>query len=128
MKIFLFADLRVKDIRKEFEKEFPYLKIEFLRKKSPAQPDVSKFETVSPNCKLIDVMGVMKEGEIVINGSETVAELKQSLQSKFNLPIQISPKTCTGRIATTYSDHLTLARQNRIGREACKAMYDEVVL
>ena len=128
MKIFLSADSIVKDIRKEFEKEFPYLKIEFLRKKTPSGPGVTKFEFAPANCKLIDVSGVMREGEIVINGNLEVAELKQMLRSKFNLPARIFPKTCTGSIETIYTDSLSLARLNRMGREACKAKYDEVVL
>ena len=128
MKIFLSADQKIRDVRKEFEREFPYLKINFIRRKNSEHGSFPRTEIAPSNSKLIDISGIMKEGEIEISGNQTVAEVKQMFQSKFYLPVQVFRKICNGMIETSSTDHLTLAKQNRMGRQACKARYDEAVL
>jgi len=128
MKIFLSSSRKVIDVRREFEREFPYLKIEFARKINELQKDSTGDEFVSSTSKLINVSGIMREGNIIIRSTQTVNEIELLFQSRHFLPIQIFRRTMYGWIATADTGYLTLAKQNRLGREACNAMYDEEVL
>ena len=128
MKTFLSSDLKVKDVKREFGREFLYLKIEFARKKHELQKGSAGDEFVSSTSKLINVSGIMREGEIIIRSTQTINEIEQLFQSKFYLPVKIFQKTMSGWIETTETSYFSLAKQNRMGREACNAMYDEEVL
>ena len=128
MKLFLSPDLKVNKVKREFEREFPYLKIEFARKKNELLPESPVAEIISPARKLINVSGIMREGEIIIKSTQTVNEIVQLFQSKFFLPVQIFRKTMCGWVETTDTGDFSLAKNNRIAREVCNAMYDEEVL
>ena len=129
MKLPLLHNIKIKDIKREFEKAFPYLKLEFFRKMHDIEKGNSIKDIVSENATLIDVTGVMKEGEIKIRPWHTVAEIEQLFQSKFNLPVQIFRKTRYSWIETTKTDQLSLEKQNRMGRETCDATsYKDVLL
>ena len=128
MKLHLSPDAKITDITKQFKKAFPYLKLEFFRKKHKIQEGNTNKEMISQHATLIDVTGVMKEGEVEISPGQTVAEVEQLFQSKFNLPVQIFRRAKHSWIETTKTDQLTLQTQNGMGREASNAIYDEVAL
>ncbi|MGZ8537369.1 MAG: hypothetical protein ACXWV9_03850 [Flavisolibacter sp.] len=128
MKIQLSHNVKIRDIKKEFEKSFPYLKLEFFKKKHGIEKGNPYKDMVFDDATLLDVTGVMREGEIAIRPWQSVAEVEQLFQSKFNLPVQIFRKTRHSWIETTKSDHQTMQYQNKMGREACDAMYRKNVL
>lgn len=127
MKLYLSSNVKIKDIQKKFKNSFPYLKLEFFKKHAFAKGNPNN-NIVSANSTLIDVTGVTIDGEIQIKGRQTVAELEELFQSRFNLPVQIFRKIRYSWIDITKTDHLQLQKHNIMGREACSSMYDEVVL
>jgi hypothetical protein len=128
MKIYLSAEWKIKDVKKKFEKSFPYLKLEFFRKKHAPGKGNLKMDIVPGSATLIEISGVMKEGEIEINPRQTVADVEQCFQNCFNLPVQVFRKTKFSWIETTRTDRLTLENQNLIGRQACDAIYEREIL
>jgi hypothetical protein len=128
MKLNLSADTRIKDIRDAFNRQFRYLQIEFF--KNPHRPGQANplNEKLPHNATLLDINGVMKEGEIIISSRHTVEEIEQRFQRFFHLPVQIFRKTRFGWLETTKTDRLTLYEQNQMGRDACHAMYELEVL
>ena len=128
MKLYLSPESRIKEIKKSFEQYFPYLKLEFFSKKHDLRQGNPKKDIVFDTATLIDVTGVMREDEIEISFNETVAELEQLFQNKFNLPVQVFRKTKYSWIETTKTDNLTLGKQNRMGKDACGARFDFPIL
>lgn len=128
MKLHLTSDIRIRDIQKEFKKSFPYLKLEFMRRKQDREKTNPNADVIPSNANLIRLAGVMKEGEIEIKPNQTVAELKQIFQSGFNLPVQVFRKNRSSWVETNKTDQQSLIKQNVMGREACNAMYEKDVL
>ena len=128
MKLYLSPETRIKEIKKSFQEYFPYLKLEFFREKHKPEEGNSKKDIIVDSATLIDVTGVMKEGEVNITSDETVEDLEQLFQNKFNLPVQVFRKTRYSWIETTKTDNLTLGKQNRMGKDACGARFDFPIL
>ena len=55
MKLYLSSDLKIKDVKRRFEKEFPYLKIEFVSKSYMTKEDLLQNEILLPHNSLIRV-------------------------------------------------------------------------
>ena len=104
------------------------MKLEFFKKKHGIEKGNPSKDIVSDNATLLEVTGVMKEGQIEIKPGHTVAELEQLFQSGFNLPVQVFRKTRFSWLETTKSDHLSLQKQNRMGKEACDVSFAKNVL
>ena len=128
MKLYLSSDLKIKDVKRRFEKEFPYLKIEFVSKSYMTKEGLLRNEILLPDNSLIRVSGVIRNGEITIMGNQTADEIAELFRTKFYLPVQIFRKTRSGWIEITRTNQFTMAKQNRVGRVACNAIYDEEVL
>ena len=128
MKLYISAEAKIKEIANIFQERFPYLKLVFFKSKHGLLEGSSRKDIIPSNSTLIEAAGAMKEGELEIKPQQTVAEVEQAFQKKFNLPVQIFRKARFSWIETTMTDQLTLARQNSMGRAACGAIYDEEVL
>lgn len=118
MKLYISANLKVGDIKEAFHAEFPFLKLEFFKKKHKTGEGTLLSEIKTDDTLLVDILGVMREGEIEITPTQTVNELEQLLQRKYNLPVQVFRQMGNLWIETTETDKFTLERQNRIGQEA----------
>src|ERR1044072_1998464 len=104
MKISLAASTRIIDVKKAFNTRFPYLKLEFFNKKHlPGKISPAK-QKLPENALLIDVTGVMREGEIEITATNKAQDIEQQLQKRFNLPVQVFRRTRNGWMETTRTD------------------------
>jgi len=93
----------IKDIQKEFNEIYPFLKIELVGKGQPALKVVTG-STFASNCQHIDV-----------SGGRTVAELENDFIHFFNLPIQVFRRAGTLWIETSLTHDWSLEQQNREG-------------
>jgi len=128
MEMFLNASSRIKDIKRAFNTRFPYLKLEFFSKKHLPGIISPTNQVIPEQAKLIDVTGVMREGEIEITAGKTVSQIERLFQEKFNLPVQVFRRTRSDWVETTRTDSFTLGKQNRMGKEESHAIYDTEVL
>jgi hypothetical protein len=121
MKILLQSNRKVGDIREEFNNSFPYLQLVFLTKKEDAKGVVAT-EEIEPGARLIEVSGILKEGDIEIRSTETVKEVERRFEKQYGLPVRILRKQKGVWLDTIVTDDLTLHEQNTWGREASKPL------
>ena len=121
MKIQLYSNRKVEEITEEFNSSFPYLKIVFVNRIDNTKA-ASVIEEVEPTARLIDVTGVLKEGEIDIRPTDSIKEVEQRFEKQYGLPVQIFRKQNGVWMDTDVTDDLTLHEQNTWGREASKPL------
>jgi hypothetical protein len=124
MELLLTNTTPIKKINRDFQKAFPYLKLEFYRHKHKPE-ETSEWEQNYPaHAILEEVAGHIRNGAIKIVATDTVADLEQRFQDEFGLPAQVFRKTGDLWVETTDTDHLTLEKQNKIGETACRPRYN----
>lgn len=116
MKITLCSQKTISEVKQEFTKTFPFLKIEFFKKKHHPGQGSPIWEEVEPSHQLIDVSGVLKEGAIELEPTDTVKAVEQKFQYQYGLPVQIFRRQNGLWMETTVTDDLTLREQNTLGR------------
>ncbi|HEY6954945.1 MAG TPA: hypothetical protein VI385_06845, partial [Flavisolibacter sp.] len=99
----------------------PYLQLVFLSKKEDAKGVVAT-EEIEPGARLIEVSGILKEGDIEIRSTETVKEVERRFEKQYGLPVRILRKQKGVWLDTIVTDDLTLHEQNTWGREASKPL------
>lgn len=90
----------IDEIQREFNRTYPYLKIEFGQKKN-GRGAIEK----------------IPDGAIEMNESTTVQQLQKSIKLLFGMPAQILRKSGKIWLETTMTDHWTLLQQNQHGEE-----------
>jgi hypothetical protein len=122
MKIILQSERTIGEVKEEFNRVYPFLKIEFFTKSSDPGRDSPGSEEIDSSTELIDVTGVLKEGAIDINPTDTVKEVEKKFEHQYGLPVHIFRKQKGVWLGTTITDDLTLQEQNTWGREASKPL------
>ncbi|MFZ1329057.1 MAG: hypothetical protein WBB20_02650 [Chitinophagaceae bacterium] len=107
----------ISDIQKEFNKAFPFLKIEFFNNKSFSRTEFSAQQIIAANRRIVDTQLAIKDGDIQINEEMKVIELEKLFKDKFKLAVQVFRKSGNLWLETTMTDNWTLAQQNNHGRE-----------
>ncbi len=120
MKILLHSNRTVEEIKEEFITIFPYLRIAFFTKKQESEGAIN--EEVDPSTQLIEVSGILKEGNIEINPTDTIKEAEQKFEKQYGLPVHIFRKQKDVWMNTNITDDLTLQEQNTWGRETSKPL------
>ncbi|ANE49576.1 hypothetical protein [Flavisolibacter tropicus] len=118
MQLYLAPTTKVGDVKEAFHLEFPFLKLEFFKSKHQPGKGTPLSDKATDYTLLVEVLGVMREGDIDIIPSQSVNEVEQLFQRKFNLPVQVFRKMGNLWIETTETDNLSLEHQNEMGREA----------
>lgn len=121
MKILLHSNRTVEEIEQEFNNSFPYLKIVFVSKESESD-GTSAIGEVDHSASLIEVSGVLKEGDIDIKSTDTIKDVEQKFEKQYGLPVHIFRKQKGVWMDTSITDDLTLHEQNTWGREASKPL------
>lgn len=114
MKIFLSSESNLRDVNREFQNQFPFLKLTFYRQEH--QPEqTSLFGTKLSSKTTLKNISTLLPGYINIDPMDTVAEVEQRFQNKFGLPVQIFRRTGDVWVETVQTDNLTLLKQNSLG-------------
>jgi hypothetical protein len=121
MKILLHSNRTVEEIKEEFSTIYPYLCIVFFTNKEDAE-GVMITEEAGPSTELIEVSGILKEGDIEIKSTDTIKEVEQKFEKQYGLPVRIFRKQKGMWVGTSITDDLTLHEQNTWGREASKPL------
>ena len=128
MKLYLFPETLIKEVKKAFTKEFPYLKVEFLQKPPSLKVNSFKKEVVPDSATLLEATGATKEGEIEIRPQQTIAEIEQLFQNKYYVTVRVFRKTRHSWIEASRTADFTFQEQNTMGREACEELYGPMIL
>ena len=118
MELKLFRNTVIRDLKRQFSKTFPYLKIEFFwQEHRPGEGSRLK-QKIGDNVVLADINSIKKEGSFSFGAEIPVADFEQRLQKEYGLPVQVFRKAGEIWIETIQTDNLSLAKQNNMGESA----------
>jgi hypothetical protein len=123
MKIYIDDSIIVKDIKKEFSKAYPFLKIEFFRHPHNMGKTSPKEEMVDAMLPVSEIRTNHETGYMDISRERTVAALENDFWQQFGLSVQVFRKSGYLWIETSLTDSWTLARQNEEGFQLSDAMH-----
>lgn len=126
MEIVLTYQETVKDIKKQFNNAFPYLKLEFFCEPHVVGQGSPYQKLVPPSTLLGEINGILREGEMTLTPQDTVKDVEQGFQRSFGLPVQVFRKQKDVWLETTSTDYLTLEEQNEMGRRASEVAVRQV--
>lgn len=119
MKIIISNEQPVSLIREQFNRLFPYLKIEFFSALHvPGQTSALK-DRQPRDRKIGELRELKSTGEMTIRPDMTVQELEQQFAGKYGLGVQVLRRFGNTWLETARTDSWTLSRQNEQGRSDC---------
>jgi len=118
MTITITKDRIIKDIQREFNQEFPYLKIEFFKKGFQNVRLANKETGLSREMMVgLNTMGGTSLDGLQITGEMTVKELERKCEEALGLSVHVYRKSGNLWLETTMTDNWTLDQQNETGRQ-----------
>lgn len=117
----MFIEINDKDtldyIQQRFSSAFPYLRLEFIRKKLPfSTPGASVKHPITLLDKtLAESRTTTKEGTITISPAMTISQLEKSFTEIYGISTQVLRQSGNIWLVTTVTDKWTLEEQNMQG-------------
>jgi hypothetical protein len=106
--------VQVSEIKKKFSEQFPFLKIEFFKKKHKIDQGSLKKDIITDD---FVISASEKDNAIMFSENMLVSELEKQFDEKFKLSAQIFRKSGKTWLETTYTDSWSLKKQNEEGLE-----------
>ncbi|MEK7224207.1 MAG: hypothetical protein AAB221_00805 [Bacteroidota bacterium] len=107
----------ISDIQKDFNKVFPFLKLEFFNPRQVARAGFTARQILPNTKKIGDSQLAITDGQIEIAENMKVKDLEKLLKDQFSLAVQVFRKSGNLWLETTMTDNWTLLQQNTHGRE-----------
>ena len=117
VKIEIASNRTVSELQKDFNKVFPFLKIEFFKAPYKSGTLLPASKLVRHDMTLSQFRQVDKQGELELNPEWTVAKLEQELWESYELSVQVFRKSGSLWIETSLTDSWTLRQQNYEGEQ-----------
>lgn len=115
--IAIHSTTKIAQLQEEFNKTFPFLKLEFFKHAHKAQEGNARQDLISPADSAQTVSRKESNENVLIHEDMTVSELEQLLSHYFGLSAQVFRKSGRSWLETTVTDDWTLKRQNEQGYE-----------
>lgn len=115
MKISINDSRKISEIQEEFNKQYPYLKLEFFSRPHKTGAASPKKMMKSNTKTLGECRTKHNDGTITISPKLTVAELEQKFSEVYGLSLQVFRKSGSVWLETTVTDKWTLEEQNSQG-------------
>jgi hypothetical protein len=107
----------ISDIQKEFNENFPFLKIEFFKTKSFSRSEFMAHQIIPSQRKIGESQQSITDGDIEIEADMKVKDLEKIFKDQFSLAMQVFRKSGNLWLETTMTDGWTLQQQNDHGYE-----------
>jgi hypothetical protein len=107
----------ISEVQAEFNKAFPFLKLEFFQNKIFRQNNGEPAVRMAHNRKIGDCQASITDGEIEVTNELTVRELERKFKNELSLDVQVFRRSGTLWLQTTMTDGWTLEKQNEHGME-----------
>jgi hypothetical protein len=120
MKILINDRRKIHAIQEDFNKQFPYLKLEFFSKPHKVGGASPKKIMKVPGKTLGECRTIHDSGTMTITPQMTVADLEQNFRDVYGLSVQVFRKSGKVWLETTITDAWTLEEQNRQGESLSK--------
>ena len=111
-------DMKIKDIQQAFSKLFPALKVEFFSGRHTVGEGSPIRTRLDAELTLAQVRSAHTEGEFIIRGDISVAQLEREFFERFGLNTQILRRSGNLWMQTTATDSWTLEEQNQKGSDS----------
>lgn len=106
--------VKVSEIKQVFNSQFPYLKIEFFKKKHKVIQGSLKKDVITDDF----IIQSSKSDNAIMFGEDTlVSDLENQFQENLKLSAQIFRKSGKTWLETTFTDSWSLKKQNQEGME-----------
>jgi hypothetical protein len=110
-------DRRVGEIQEEFNGIYPFLCIEFYKKRPLQVGRNTVPEKIQPDKRLGPAMQNPAEGFVELSDCMTTRSLEKNLRENYGLMVKLFRKSANLWMNITLSDNWTLKQQNDHGRE-----------
>lgn len=120
MKIDIEDKRRIIDLQDDFNRAFPYLKIEFFSIAHKDGAGTAKKFMISNGKTLGECRKQHTNGSFTINSKMTVTELETGFNTIYGLSVQLFRKSGRAWLETTVTDGWTLEEQNKEGEALSK--------
>ena len=124
MEIFLSSESTIRQINKEFNRFFPLLRLEFYKQTHNSGETFICEQKFHERTSLKDINRDFRPGVITIIPSDTVAELEQKFQRKFDLSIQVYRRMGDIYLETAGTEGFSLQKQNNMGHLAERPVFN----
>lgn len=118
MNIILNDKHQIMAIQEEFNKLFPYLRLEFFTE--PGRGAGPKKAAPHLGKTLGDCRTIHHRGKVIVVPAMTLASLEQAFREVYGLAVQVLRKSGKAWLETTVTDGWTLEEQNRRGEALSK--------
>ncbi len=105
-------DRRLKDLQADFQKAFPYLKIEFYKSSHQFGEENPKEDLLDLNLLVGEVRTVENYGLITLDEAQQTSEFEKLLAQIYGLNVQVFRKSYGKWLQTWATDNWTLKEQN----------------
>jgi hypothetical protein len=105
---------KVSEIKKAFNNQFPYLKLEFFKSKHKKEEGSDKKSLIVND---FEIKPILNNETIVFSDEMLVHELESQFAEKLKLSVQIFRKSGRTWLETTFTDSWSLKKQNQEGIE-----------
>lgn len=106
--------VKVSEIKRAFNSEFPFLKIEFFKKKHKELQGSLKKDVITDD---FTIAPPGNAHDIIISEDMLVSEFEKQFSDKLKLSAQVFRKSGGSWLETTFTDSWTLKKQNEEGLE-----------
>jgi len=115
---------KLKDIQTEFNKKFPYLKLEFYEgKHAEGQPSQAN-KQLDPHLTIGQVRTVQTIGDLHISENMKAGTLEERFWEDYGLNVQVFRRSGNLWLQTSTTDHWTLTEQNGKGQRSERSFDD----
>ena len=126
MQLLITAQMRVKELKRQFSDLFPFLKIELYKKPVTANAVIKK-EFLSPALTFDALVKRAATKTIDINNNITVAELEEQF-AEIGILIEVLRRSGNVWVGTSLTRNWTLQQQNEAGEEISKHFGNSISL
>ena len=124
MELFLSSESTIREINKEFQKKFPFLKFEFYKQSRRTEQHTYWKDKLSGYATLKETGSKLIPAMIKIDPRDTVDELELRFRNNYGLPVQVLRKSGDVWIETEQTNDFTLEKQNSIGATQPRQRYN----
>lgn len=112
------SDIRtIAEVKADFNKLFPYLRLEFNVNASERNGRTTSKNRISDDVKIGSIRDQHLEATFEFNENSTVEEFENNFFEKFGMRVQVYRRSGNVWLETNMTDKWTLQRQNEHGRE-----------
>lgn len=117
MKLEINSDRLIREVQTDFNKAFPFLKIEFFHRPAGGQQVSSTRKMIAATNKIQEAGKQSVDGAVELADEMTVSQLEKFFREQLGLSIQVFRKSGNVWLETTMTDNWTLRQQNEHGKE-----------